>query len=100
MIDTFLEPKPNIPPSPSHLKKVTAQIRERLIPGILIEPFQHRAYAEQVASEAGTRVVLVSQLPGGTGKRENIFAWMDGLVSSVAACLAEGSAGKNARREP
>ncbi|MDP3939692.1 MAG: metal ABC transporter substrate-binding protein, partial [Deltaproteobacteria bacterium] len=43
-IDTFLEPKPNIPPSGAHLKKVEALIGKEGIRAILIEPFNHRAY--------------------------------------------------------
>jgi len=89
-IDTFLEPKPNIPPSASHLRDVMNEIREKKMRAILIEPFQHRAYAEQVASETGAKVVLVSQTPGGMPGTDDLFAWMDALTTSIADALGGG----------
>jgi ABC-type Zn uptake system ZnuABC Zn-binding protein ZnuA len=89
-IDTFLEPKPNIPPSPSHLKDVMNEIREKKIRAILIEPFQHRPYAEEVAKQTGAKVVLVSQSPGGMPGTNDLFAWMDALTTSVANALSSG----------
>lgn len=92
-VDVFLEPKPNIPPSPAHLREVVRQMGEEKIPGVLVEPFQHRAYAEQVAAGTGARVILVSQFPGGMDGEEDVFAWMDGLTSAVAAGLSGQAAG-------
>jgi zinc/manganese transport system substrate-binding protein len=86
-IDTFLEPKPNIPPSASHLEEVIRTMKEEKIHVILIEPFQHRPYAERVASQTGAKVVLVSQTPGGMPNTKGLFAWMDALTSSIADAL-------------
>src|SRR5436305_11438569 len=38
-IDTFLEPKPGIPPSPSHLAEVIEKMKAQKIKAIIIEPF-------------------------------------------------------------
>ncbi|MEP6810690.1 MAG: metal ABC transporter substrate-binding protein, partial [Chthoniobacterales bacterium] len=38
-IDVFLEPKPGIPPSPSHLAEVISQIKAQHIKAIIVEPF-------------------------------------------------------------
>jgi len=89
-IDTFLEPKPNIPPSASHLQEVMNEIREKKMRVILIEPFQHRPYAEQVASQTGAKVVLISQTPGGMPGTDDLFAWMDAITTSIADALAGG----------
>jgi zinc/manganese transport system substrate-binding protein len=86
-IETFLEPKPNIPPSGSHLKKVVAQVRERNIRAILFSPYQHRPYADQVASQTGAKVIVVSLLPGGVPGTEDLFEWMDSLTAAVAEVL-------------
>src|SRR6266853_5521462 len=37
-IDLFLEPKPGIPPSPSHLAEVIAQMKAQHIKAIIVEP--------------------------------------------------------------
>src|ERR1700747_829445 len=49
-IDLFLEPKPGIPPSPSHLTEVIAQMKARKIKAIIVEPFHDRRIAEKVGT--------------------------------------------------
>ncbi|HEX8899110.1 MAG TPA: metal ABC transporter substrate-binding protein, partial [Chthoniobacterales bacterium] len=49
-IDTFLEPKPGIPPSPSHLAEVIEKMKAQKIKAIIVEPFHDRKIAERVAS--------------------------------------------------
>src|SRR5436309_9503698 len=44
-IDIFLEPKPGIPPSPSHLTEVIAQMKAQHIKAIIVEPFHDRRIA-------------------------------------------------------
>jgi zinc/manganese transport system substrate-binding protein len=92
-IDTFLEPKPNIPPSASHLEEVIRTMKEEKIHVILLEPFQHRPYAEQVAHQTGAKVVLVSQTPGGMPNTKGLFAWMDALTTSIADALGSEQKG-------
>ena len=48
-IDIFLEPKPGIPPSPSHLAEVIAQMKAQKIKAIIVEPYHDRKIAEEVA---------------------------------------------------
>src|SRR6266576_188389 len=64
-IDLFLEPKPGIPPSPSHLAEVIAQMKAQHIKAIIVEPFHDRKIAEKVATETGAKVVDFAQFPGG-----------------------------------
>jgi len=92
-IDTFLEPQPNIPPSGAHMKEVINTIKREKIRVILIEPFQHRPYADQVAGQSGARVVVVSQAPGGMPNTGDVFAWVDALTSAVAGGLGETTPG-------
>lgn len=88
-IDTFLEPKPGIPPSPPHLAKVIAKMQQDHIKVILVEPFQSRKTAEVVASHTSARVVDVSQFPGGLGSNDaDYISLMDANVSAIAAALA------------
>lgn len=95
-IDTFLEPKPNIAPSGAHLEKLEAEMKQQGIRAILVEPFQHRAYADQVAAATGAEVCLVSTMPGGVPGTDDLFSWMDHLTKTLAAALG-GGAGEAAR---
>src|SRR6266849_4464090 len=86
-IDTFLEPKPGIPPSPSHLAEVIEKIKVQKIKVILVEPFHDRRIAERVASATGAKVVEFSQFPGGLPGTESYVKLIDTLVSRLAAAL-------------
>ncbi len=86
-IDIFLEPKPGIPPSPSHLAEVIAQMKAQKIKAIIVEPFHDRKIAEKVASSTGAKVVDFAQYPGALSGTDNYVKLIDKLVSSLAAAL-------------
>src|ERR1700704_39100 len=86
-IDIFLEPKPGIPPSPSHLAEVIAQMKAQKIKAIIVEPFQDRKIAEKVASSTGAKVVEFAQFPGGIPATDTYVKLIDALVSRLAGAL-------------
>ena len=86
-IDIFLEPKPGIPPSPSHLAEVIAQIKAQKIKAIIVEPFHDRKIAEKVASSTGAKVVDFAQFPGGIPGTDTYVKLIDALVSRLAGAL-------------
>ena len=86
-IDIFLEPKPGIPPSPSHLADVITKMKAAHVKAILVEPYHNRKIAEKVASETGAKVVDVAQFPGALPNTDSYVALIDALVSRVAAAM-------------
>jgi zinc/manganese transport system substrate-binding protein len=86
-IDIFLEPKPGIPPSPSHLAEVINQIRAQNIKAVIVEPFQDRKIAEKVASATGSKVVDFAQFPGGLPDTDTYVKLIDKLVTNLAAAM-------------
>jgi zinc/manganese transport system substrate-binding protein len=86
-IDVFLEPKPGIPPSPSHLAGVIEQIKAQKIKAIIVEPYHDRKIAEKVASASGAKVVEFSQFPGGLAGTDSYIALIDKLVANLSAAL-------------
>lgn len=86
-IEIFLEPKPGIPPSPSHLAEVITQMRAQKIKAIIVEPFHDRKIAEKVASSTGAKVVDFSQFPGGLPDTDSYVKLIDTLVSRLAAAM-------------
>src|SRR5438034_185179 len=86
-IDIFLEPKPGIPPSPSHLTEVIAQMKAQHIKAIIVEPFHDRRIAEKVASATGSKVVDFSQFPGGLPGTDSYVKLIDTVISRLAAAL-------------
>ena len=86
-IDIFLEPKPGIPPSPSHLAEVIAEMKAQKIKAILVEPYQNRKIAEKVAQETGGKVVDFAQFPGALPDTDTYVKMIDALVNRLAAAL-------------
>ena len=86
-IDIFLEPKPGIPPSPSHLTEVIAQIKAQHVKAIIVEPYHDRRIAEKVASATGAKVVEFSQFPSGIPGTDSYVKLIDTLVSRLADAL-------------
>lgn len=86
-IDIFLEPKPGIPPSPSHLAEVITQMKAQKIKAIIVEPYHDRKIAERVASATGAQVVDFAQYPGALPNTDSYIKLIDALVSRLAAAL-------------
>lgn len=86
-IDIFLEPKPGIPPSPSHLADVIEKMKAGHVKAILVEPYHNRKIAEKVASATGAKVVDVAQFPGALPNTDTYVALIDALVSRIAAAM-------------
>src|SRR5258707_9816765 len=86
-IDIFLEPKPGIPPSPSHLAEVIDKMKAQKIKAIIVEPFHDRKIAEKVASATGAKVVEFSQFPSGLPGTDSYVKLIDTLVSRLTAAL-------------
>jgi len=89
-MDLFLEPKPGIPPSPSHLAEVVRRMKTDGINVILVQPYVSRRTADTAARLAGAKVLDVPAYPGGKGS-EGYIEWMDALVRA----LADGFQNKN-----
>jgi zinc/manganese transport system substrate-binding protein len=86
-IDTFLEPKPGIPPSPSHLAEVIEKMKAQKMKAIIVEPFHDRKIAEKVASATGAKVVDFAQYPGGLPGTDSYVKLIDKLVANLSAAL-------------
>src|SRR5436190_997575 len=86
-VDVFLEPKPGIPPSPSHLTDVIGQMKSNHIKAIIVEPYHDRRIAEKVARSTGAKVVDFSQFPGGIPVTDSYVRLIDVLISRLADAL-------------
>src|SRR6195256_2763791 len=86
-IDIFLEPKPGIPPSPSHLAEVIEKMKAQKIKAIIVEPFHDRKIAEKVASSTGAKVVDFAQYPGALPDTDSYVKLIDRLVARLAAAM-------------
>jgi len=89
--ETFLEPKPGIPPSPPHLAMVMQKMQSEKIRVLLVEPYQPHKTAESVAGKVGAQVVDVCQFPGALPNTGSYLELIDTVVKKIAAALAATS---------
>jgi zinc/manganese transport system substrate-binding protein len=76
----YLEPKPGIPPSPSHVASLIGQMRAQGVKVLLMESFYPRSTADLVAQKAGAKVALLPANVGGTPEAKDYFSLVDQVV--------------------
>jgi zinc/manganese transport system substrate-binding protein len=76
-----LEPKPGIPPSPSHLARLIEQMKSRGAKLILVEPYYEKKNPQLVSRETGATVVELRNQPE---RGQSYFGFIDGLTNQLA----------------
>ncbi len=84
-----MEPKPGVPPSPSHLAGLILQMQRTGAKVIIMEPFYDRKDADFVASKTGARVVVLPPSVGGirNAKIDDYVSLMKFDIGLVADAL-------------
>jgi len=82
-----LEPKPGVPPSPSHLAEVIDRMTTDRVPVILTEPFYSPKAPDLVAEKTGAQVVVCANSVGGQEEARDYFALIDLIVSRLETAL-------------
>jgi ABC-type Zn uptake system ZnuABC Zn-binding protein ZnuA len=85
----YIEPKPGIPPTPSHTLEVINLIRTEKIPVILVEPYFDLKTPNFVASKSGARVLKFYPSVGGTPQIKDYFALFDTNVDTLVNALKQ-----------
>jgi len=73
----FVEPKPGIPPSPSHTLELINYMRQERIKLILVEPYFDLKTPKAVARETGAEVVVLLPSVGGEKEVTDYFQLFD-----------------------
>ncbi|HEX4299968.1 MAG TPA: zinc ABC transporter substrate-binding protein [Gammaproteobacteria bacterium] len=78
----FLEPKPGIPPSPSHLADLLATIKSQGVAGIIYTPYEDEQAPEWLSQRGG---VPVAQIPDtvGADNDKDLFQFYDLMVNQL-----------------
>jgi zinc/manganese transport system substrate-binding protein len=82
-----VEPKPGIPPSPSHTAELIGLIRQAGIRVIVVEPFYDTSAPDQLARATGAKVLRLSTSVGGVSEATDYITMMDYNIKSLAAAL-------------
>jgi ABC-type Zn uptake system ZnuABC Zn-binding protein ZnuA len=83
----FVEPKPGVPPSPSHIFELTKMMKEQNVKVILVEPYFDLKTPESIAARAGATVVVLYPSVLGRPELKDYYRLFDRNVAAVAAAL-------------
>ncbi len=77
VIAGHVEPKPGIPPTPSHTLEIINLIKEQKIPVILVEPYFDMKTPNYIAAQTGAAVVTFYPSVGGLPAIKDYFSLFD-----------------------
>jgi zinc/manganese transport system substrate-binding protein len=83
----FMEPKPGVPPSPSHLAGLIQTMKRTGAKVIVMEPFYDRKTADFVAGKTGAKVLVLPPSVGGTKGLDDYIQLMTNDIKQLAAAL-------------
>jgi ABC-type Zn uptake system ZnuABC Zn-binding protein ZnuA len=86
-IVAYMEPKPGVPPSPSHLVTVMNAIRQSGAKVIIMEPFYDKKVADVVAKQTGVSVLIVPPSVGGVPGVTDYIQLMQRDIAQIAAAV-------------
>ena len=90
----YIEPKPGIPPTPSHTVEIINMMRERKLPVILMEPYFDDKTPRAVADKTGAKLLRFIPSVGGVPAAKDYISLFDYDVKLLADALAEKKGGK------
>ncbi len=84
-----LEPKPGIPPGPSHILEVINIMKSEKVGIVLMEPFYNRNDADAVAKRTGAKVALAAVAVNSQKGTDDYIAMFDNIVTRLSSALSE-----------
>lgn len=82
-----LEPKPGVPPPPSHLAELVGVVKREGVKVVLVENYYDPKSGEVVARLGGAKLVLIPGDVGGVPEAKDYLSYMDDLVRLVSEAL-------------
>jgi zinc/manganese transport system substrate-binding protein len=82
-----LEPRPGVPPPPSHLAELVVLAQREGVKAISVENYYDTKSAEVVARHSGAKIVLVPGDVGGEPGVDTYEKYLDVVVSRIAGAL-------------
>jgi ABC-type Zn uptake system ZnuABC Zn-binding protein ZnuA len=86
----FMEPKPGIPPSPKHVKKVIETIKKDDIKVLLAATYYDQSKVEAVAKKTNVTPIVVGIAVDGQKGQTDVFKVTENILTQLLAGLGEG----------
>ena len=85
----FIETKPSVPPSPSHLAEIVRSMRERSARIVMREPHEPERDVAFVANKVGAKVVTLAASVGALPKTDDYISLFDVNVEALTSAVAK-----------
>ena len=85
----YVEPKPGIPPSPSHTIDLIGEMKRQGVKLILVEPYFDTKTPDAIAREVGGKVLVLMPSVGGVKEAGNYIALFDYDVNLLTNALKQ-----------
>lgn len=84
----YVEPKPGVPPSPSHTFALIQRMKEQRVKAIVMEPYFDKKTPQSVAERTGAKlVVLYPSVGGAKSGTDDYFALFDTNIRNLVSAL-------------
>ncbi len=83
----YVEPRPGIPPSPSHTIALIQEMRRLGVKILLVEPYFDLKTPQSIARESGARVVVLSPSVGGEKETTDYLSLFDYDIKLLVAAV-------------
>jgi len=85
----YVEPKPGIPPSPSHTLEVIAEMKRQQAKVILVEPYFDTKTPDSIAREVGGKVLVLAPSVGGVKEATDYLKLFDYDIAQLTATFKQ-----------
>ena len=85
----YVEPKPGIPPSPSHTLELIQEMKRQQVKIIMVEPYFDRKTPDAIARETGAQVIVLAPSVGGAPEVTDYFKLFDYDVNLVVSAIKQ-----------
>ena len=85
----YVEPKPGIPPSPSHTLELIDEMKKQGVKLILVEPYFDQKTPRAIATQVGGKVLVLAPSVGGTKEATDYIQLFEYDVNLLASTLKQ-----------
>ena len=85
----YVEPKPGLPPSPSHTLELMGEMKRQQAKLILVEPYFDTKTPDAIARDVGGRVLVISPSVGGAKEASDYIKLFDYDINLLASTLKQ-----------
>lgn len=85
----YVEPKPGIPPSPSHTLELMSEMKRQQVKVILVEPYFDLKTPEAIARDVGGRILVLSPSVGGVKTATGYIALFDYNINLLTSTFKQ-----------